>query len=320
MTLGKGTEAIALAQQVRDTRVRKYGADHILSIAALNNLALRYRADRKMRQALALFEQARDGIVPRLGAEHPSSLNILDSLAGMYRAFGRTAEAIPLAEKVRDVRVMTLGAYHPYTVHTLWNLGLAYKANQNPDKALAMFEQAGAGLEKLEFTHAEAGLVIRNLCDCLEQNKQFDRANVWRQKLLAALKKRDGPDSVAYAEELAEQGENMLQSKRYLEAEPILRDCLGILQKKRPGEWETFRAQSLLGVNLSEMQRYAEAEPLLIHGYEGLKARERQIPPLFARHRVSEAGQRIVRLYEVWGKAEKAAEWRTKLFGPNDAN
>jgi hypothetical protein len=68
------------------------------------------------------------------------------------------------------------------------------------------------------------------------------------------------------------------------------------------------------------MQRYAEAEPLLIHGYEGLKARERQIPPLFARHRVSEAGQRIVRLYEVWGKAETAAEWRTKLFSPNDAN
>jgi eukaryotic-like serine/threonine-protein kinase len=163
-------------------------------------------------------------------------------------------------------------------------------------------------------------LIIRNLCDCLEQNKQFDRANVWRQKLLAALKKRDGPDSVAYAEELAEQGENMLQSKRYSEAEPILRDCVGILQKKRPGEWETFRAQSLLGVNLLEMQRYAEAEPLLIHGYEGLKARERQIPPLFARHRVSEAGQRIIRLYEVWGKAETAAEWRTKLFSPNDAN
>lgn len=137
--------------------------------------------------------------------------------------------------------------------------------------------------------------------------------------MLAALKKRDGSDSVAYAEELAEHGENMMQSKRYAEAEPILRDGVTIVQQKRPGDWGPFRAQSLLGVNLLELQTYAEAEPLLIHGYEGLKGRERQIPPLFARHRVSEAGQRIVRLYEAWGKAEKAVEWRTKLLTAGDA-
>ena len=66
-----GSEAIALAQQVRDARVKKYGVDHILAIVSLNNLALRYRAAGKMRQALALFEEARDGIVPRLGARPP---------------------------------------------------------------------------------------------------------------------------------------------------------------------------------------------------------------------------------------------------------
>ena len=318
--VGRRTEAIALSQQVRDARVKKYGADHTLSIASLNNLALRYRSAGKMRQALAMFEEARDGLVPRLGPDHPNSLMILDSLAGMYRAFRRTAEAIRLAEHVRDTRVMTLGVHHPYTIHSFWNLGLAYQAAGQPEKALATFEQAAAGLEKLDFTHAEAGLIIESLCDCLEQVQRFDQADVWRRKWLAAAKKRDGPDSPAYAEKLVEQGENLLRSKRYAAAEPILRECLAILQSKQPEAVTTFHAQSLLGGVLLGQKKYAEAEPLMLQGYEGLKAREKPPSRPFARSHLSETVPRIVRLYEAWGRAEKAAEWRTKLPAPGPAH
>ena len=105
-------------------------------------------------------------------------------------------------------------------------------------------------------------------------------------------------------------------ASRHADAEPILRECVAILQKKQPEAWTTFHAQSLLGGALLGQKKYAEAEPLLVQGYEGLKAREGQIPPLYARHRVAEAGERVVRLYEAWGRAEKAAEWRTKLTKP----
>jgi hypothetical protein len=238
---------------------------------------------------------------------------ILDSLAGMYRAFGRTAEAIRLAERVRDARVMTLGVYHPYTLHTMENLALAYESAGAPEKALALFRQAAAGLERLEFTHAEAGRIVGNLCHSLEQRGQFDQADVWRRKWLAAVKMKDGPDSPAYAEKLAEQAEFMRRNRRHADAEPILRESVAILQKKQPEGWTTFYAESLLGNALLEQEKYADAEPILVQGYEGLKAREGHIPPLYARFRVAEAGQRIVRLYEAWGRVEKAAEWRTKL-------
>jgi eukaryotic-like serine/threonine-protein kinase len=312
-SVGKDAEAITLAQQVRDARVKKYGVDHTIALASLNNLALRYRSTGKMRLALALFEEARDGMVPRLGPDHPNTLMILDSLAGMYRSYGRTAEAIALAEKVRDTRVMTLGQYHPYTIHTLWNLGLAYLAAREPEKALAMFQQAAAGLEKLDFTHAQAGTIVASLCDCLEQKGQFDRADAWRRKWLAAAKKRDGPDSAKYAGELVEQGENLLRRKKYADAEPMLRECVAILQKKKPEDWTAFQAQSLLGEVLLGQKSYAEAEPVLVQSYEGLKARQGQIPRLYARHNVTEAGNRVVRLYEALGRTDKAAEWRTKL-------
>jgi hypothetical protein len=34
---------------------------------------------------------------------------------------------------------------------------------------------------------------------------------------------------------------------------------------------------------------------------------------------VAEAGERIVQLYEAWGRPEKAAEWRVKLTRTGEA-
>jgi tetratricopeptide (TPR) repeat protein len=318
LSLGRGAESVALAHQVRDARVKKFGADHPDAIASLNNLAFRYQAVGKMRQALALFEEARDVIVPKLGADHPRTLIVLDNLARMYRAFGRTAEAIPLAEQVRDARVMHLGTYHPDTIHTLDNLALAYVAAGEPEKALPLFQQAAAGLERLTFTHGEAGRIVGDLCDCLERLGRSAEADLWKRKWLAAAKGKYGPESAAYAEELQDQGESLVRRGRYVDSEPILRECLAIRRKTQPGAWKAYYAQSLLGGALMGQGRYAEAEPDLGQAYAGLKAREGQIPPLLARHRVAEAGHRVVRLYEAWGRPEKAAEWRRKLSGPKE--
>ena len=69
---------------------------------------------------------------------------------------------------------------------------------------------------------------------------------------------------------------------------------------------------SLLGGSLPGQARYAEAEPLVVAGYEGMKERESRItaPDQF---RLREAAARVVRLYEAWGKPEKATEWKAKL-------
>ena len=108
---------------------------------------------------------------------------ILDSLARMYRAFGRTEEAIPLAEHILDIRVKTLGNYHPYTIHSLDNMGLAYRSAQQSEKALALFLQAAAGLEKLGFAHADGSLITANVCDALEQAGRSPRKPMLAAKM-----------------------------------------------------------------------------------------------------------------------------------------
>jgi hypothetical protein len=58
-------------------------------------------------------------------------------------------------------------------------------------------------------------------------------------------------------------------------------------------------------------KKYTDAEPLLPAGYEGMKQCEAEIPPV-GKVQLSEALERIVKLYEVTGQKEKAAEWRKK--------
>jgi eukaryotic-like serine/threonine-protein kinase len=312
-TAGADTKALELALKVRDARIRKHGLGHPLTLDALDSLAARYQGVGKMAQALAIYEQARDEMVVKLSADHPNTITILEHLARMYLAFGRTAAAISVGEHVRDSYMLTLGAFHPHTIQVLETLGLAYRAGKQPDKARAAFQQAATGLEKTEYVHVRAGRIMGNFIDCLEQAGQFDQADRCRQKWLAAVKTRQGPDSLAYADSLYFEGENLLMRKRYDQGAPILRECLSILQNKQPLTWKTFHVRSLLGGVLLGQKLYAEAQPLVVEGYEGLKSRQAEIPRLFARHFVSEAGQRILALYDAWGPPEEAARWRVKL-------
>ncbi len=112
-------------------------------------------------------------------------------------------------------------------------------------------------------------------------------------------------------------GLSLIQQAKWAEAEAILRECLAIREKSQPDGWTTFNTRSLLGGSLLGQKKYAEAEPLIVAGYEGMKAREARIPPP-DRPRLAEGAERVIRLYEEWGKKDRAAEWRTRLAKPTD--
>jgi hypothetical protein len=120
------------------------------------------------------------------------------------------------------------------------------------------------------------------------------------------------PDSPLLAGDLSGLGSNLLNRSKWSEAEQLLRECLAIREKAVPDDWLRFNAMSLLGGALLGQGRYAEAEPLLGQGYEGMKVRAAKIPAA-GKPRLPEAAVRVVRLYEAWGKPDKAAEWKAKL-------
>ena len=74
----------------------------------------------------------------------------------------------------------------------------------------------------------------------------------------------------------------------------------------------TFESQYLVGVSLMFQREYTEAERLMVDAYEGMKAREAQIPPE-AKQRLQHAIQDLADLYEATNQVQKAAKWRAKL-------
>jgi hypothetical protein len=82
-------------------------------------------------------------------------------------------------------------------------------------------------------------------------------------------------------------------------------------------DWRTAEARSLLGEALTGLERYEEAETYLLAGHASL---DESLPAGRRTQKLPPAVERLVRLYDAWGKPEKAAEWRAKLAEFEDSN
>src|SRR5262249_30644539 len=95
------------------------------------------------------------------------------------------------------------------------------------------------------------------------------------------------------------------------DAEPVLRECLTLREKAWPDAWTTFNTRSLLGESLLGQKKYADAEPLLVKGYEGMKQREKTIPPQGS-SRIPEALDRLIGLYTATNKPNEVKKWQAE--------
>jgi hypothetical protein len=97
-------------------------------------------------------------------------------------------------------------------------------------------------------------------------------------------------------------------------AEPLLRERLTIYEQKQPNAWQRYDTMSKLGGCLAVARKFEQAEPLLLGSYEGLKLRTKakgvEATPV---DRITAAAERLVQLYELWGKNDKAAQCRKQL-------
>ncbi len=120
------------------------------------------------------------------------------------------------------------------------------------------------------------------------------------------------PNDASHADALTERGKSLLIEKKPAEAELNLRESLTIRQKTQADEWTTFETESLLGEALLDQKKFDEAEQRLLGGWQGLKDRVSKMPS-DQKGQFTRAVERLVRLYEIWGKSDKAAKWQKEL-------
>jgi hypothetical protein len=180
------------------------------------------------------------------------------------------------------------------------------EAIEQLEQALDRAHQLPGGLP------AQLAWVPQALAATYDAAGQFAKAEPLYRSFLTQAQKQFGAGDLRTSAAQANPGSNLLQQKKYTEAEPLLRDCVKVRQQKQPDAWNTFNAQSMLGGSLLGQKKYTEAEPLLLAGYEGMKQRQAQIPKT-AQARLRQAVERLIELYNAWERQEDAARWRKQL-------
>jgi serine/threonine protein kinase len=236
-------------------------------------------------KAEAEFRNSDDSCRHVFGPEHYETISNLANWAALLHARHKDAQAGPLLrECVRLYRKVQ---------------------PDHPLLALSLYEWGTFLLERDDKKEAES--VLREALTL--QRKLLVQDHYWTGQTLVAL------------------GWTLTISGRPTDGEPLLREALDICRRTLPrGDWFTADSESLLGGCLSAQGKHEEAEPLVLSGYKGLLAAAgtppvtdswtvRFLGSLYTAsgappEHMRQALNRIIELYEAWGKTQQAGWWR----------
>ena len=311
--IGKVELAIPLLERTLEKRREIFGDDHPKSLSSMNNLASAYSACGRVDQAVSIWQETLRMSQLMNGPDHPDNIFSMNNLATAYLSLGRTAQALELHQQTLLVLKKTKGVSHPHTLGSTYNVAAAYRELGRFREAEPLFLDAADGARRtLGLSHPYTQSFLQGLAGCYVDLRQPQKAEpLWRE-LMAHWKENEGADSLKYANGLASLSLILFRLQKPAEAELLLRECLQIRESRHPNEWTSFYTMSLIGDCLLAQQQYADAEPLLLRGFEGLETLLAKLPPR-DRVRRTEAIERLVKLYEAWGKPDVAAPWRAKL-------
>ncbi|HWE37864.1 MAG TPA: tetratricopeptide repeat protein [Isosphaeraceae bacterium] len=309
---GRTAKAITLFEPTLKLFESKLDPEHPHILTARCNLAAAYVEAGRVAEGIKLHEATLALQETKLGPDHPETLDSRNNLATAYWRAGRLDRSVPLFEQVLRQRIARSGPDHPETLRIQANLGVNYRDAGRPAEGARLMEDALRRARGRPEARAATVWVVPQLVATYHDLGRWDDAEPLLRDLLAQGRKTLPPDSPDLAAILAHLGLSQLHLGRWPETETTLRECLKIRAAKLPDHWSRFNTMSQLGGALLGQGRHAEAEPLIVEGYEGLKARAATIPPR-GKPRLPEAAEQVVRLYESWGKPEKAAAWRARL-------
>ncbi len=262
-------------------------------------------AEMLLREVLALSPRASPDLQANIGVtESVLALTLADQ--GEFD----DAEKI-LRAKVTAIRQKNGGeGSGPSLCANLGTLGAALLGKGEFAEAEASLRESEVIYRKIyDPAYMPLGDNLRNQAQALASLRQYPEAEAKIDECLEIYRKTSNPQYINYATAIMIQGMIYSQTNRTAEAEKLLREAVWLRAENMP-ETHFLRAAANgeLGEFLTAQKRFAEAAPLLLASYESLKRSQNPKSP-----RIRSALQRLVMLYENWGKADAAAEFRSKL-------
>jgi serine/threonine protein kinase len=309
---GRFAEAIALQEETIRIAGAKPDPDRHALLVGRISLAEFYRQTGRTAEAIAAMEELLKTGAAGSGPEPRDMIMLRNNLAVAYWQVGRTGDAIPLQVKTLDRLTADLGPDHSETLVAAGNLAESYRRAGRIPESIALNEKSLARfVATLGPEHPDTITARNNLAAAYQLVGRNGEAIGMLREVVPAAAKLFGPGHFNTIRCTNRLGGLYEQAGRWADGEALYRESPAVFEAEQPDHWGTFQARSLRGACLAGLKKYDEAEPLIVSGYEGMKSREAQIPPP-DRPRLAEAAARAVRLYEAWGKPEKAEEWRRK--------
>jgi tetratricopeptide (TPR) repeat protein len=310
---GKPAEAEKLDLQAIEIKRRILGPENPSTLNSMHNLAVAYANEGRFAESGALAAKLVEIRKRVLGPEHPMTISTKISLGLAYEAQGKFDEAAALFDQIAEEDKRLLGPEHLSTLLATADLAAVYREDGRLSEAEALQSRVLNSYERVYGAESpETQWSRHNLALVYRDEGRLAEATALAQRTLDIRRRILGPDHPGTLQSSDLLASLLLQTGDFSGAERLIRRSLQARIEIDPRDWRTAAAQSLLGAALSGQRRFAEAEPLLVAGYTGLKAQEGRMPAA-DRPDAGKAGLRLIRLYEDWGLAAKAEEWRKKL-------
>ncbi|HKQ06233.1 MAG TPA: serine/threonine-protein kinase [Blastocatellia bacterium] len=310
---GEYEEAERLFNEALATHRRLLGNDHPMVAADLNYLAFvaGTRGHSEQEQE-SLFREALEIRRKVYGNNHPQVAESLNNLAWMMNQRGKPDEAEALYRESLDIRRRALGNNSQEVAQGLNNLAKTLMQKNNYAEAEPLLRESLAIYVRLYGERAaDTAVAMHNLAGLLYEKGDVANAEALFRQTLDIRKQKLPPGNAQITATMVGLGLVLSERGKAPEAEPLLREALENRRRDlAAGNWQIGDAASVLGGCLTALRRFDEAEPLLVEGYTTIKAKRGESDKQAARARA-----RLLRLYSLWGKPDKAAAYRTTSTG-----
>jgi len=332
-------QAEAIWRDALERSRAELGSGDPVSIRILNNLAFQSYIVGKIDESETLTREVYE-LQRRIGGdEHPMTIKMLKHLSYFLRNTGqvreyrrRTLEVIETSGRATDRPDADATALNDFAWFLLYH---APEDLQDPERALPLAERAVelTGRRQVEFLDTLATAYHRTgrldraiatqteifelpdsvhrfaeeryMVELLEESGDREAVERFLYMNLERRREMRPEDDPLIAVSLRLIGIRYLEWGRLDEAEAKLREALEQFGKRYDGRhWQTGRTTSELGEILTAQQRFEAAEEALLEGHRVLVESLEPVPQLR-----EQALERIIRLYETWGREDEARSW-----------
>jgi tetratricopeptide (TPR) repeat protein len=287
--------------------------DHPDTLASVRALANVYSTTCRHPEAIDLHRRILGIREAQLGPQHPETLACLRRLGWDYLNNRQYDKSAQLFEQVLEKQRSVCGPTHPDTLATIHILARNYEYMGRLAESMALHEEGLNGLRSTNGPqHGSTIGAMMAYAQACQRAGVLDRAEQLLREALALNEKNGNPPRQQRSNALGWLALTMHLKGRDAEAESLIRETLAFHEKVAPDHPRTCYWRSVLGVILLGQRRDAEAGPLILKGYQGMKERETE----YAGYELerAEAGERVVRFYELTNHPGEGRRWRERLL------